>query len=349
MAVPELQAFHQQTRALLNRIALGGMKIDLQRGHRYTHPSFKGLPFNSTGSMNRMSFMTKAENDTPLEGKVMAGGARTQKAQEHYQKKLKGVAEWTRNQQLMKEGLPPNPPNPEDFQLSMAESVKLEIDTLLTNLNNFVEEGSLSAGVIRDFSNLIRLVIRFASFTTDSKELVDMIRTINETAGIVRDISIPSVRGNQLANRAQMRTADNIFTTILNPVVEFLEDYADYLKNSWDGDDKSRFQWIKDNVKTAFSAKVTTASAVRMAQRDWADRSRGIGVDFGETPGGQSDASTPAFQSGNTTLPRTPLSPMSPPDFLTVAEMREELRRRGVRGFSQMNRDQLIEALSGSQ
>ncbi len=74
-----------------------------------------------------------------------------------------------------------------------------------------------------------------------------------------------------------------------------------------------------------------------------------IGVDFGETPGGQSDASTPAFQSGNTTLPRTPLSPMSPPDFLTVAEMREELRRRGVRGFSQMNRDQLIEALSGSQ
>lgn len=350
MAVPELQAFHQQTRDLLNGIALGGMKIDLQRGHRYTHPSFKGIPFNSTGSMNRMAFLSKAENDVPLEAKVMAGGARTQEAQRFYQKKLKGVAEWTRNQQLMKEGLPPTPPNPDQFELSVAESVKLEIETLLTNLNNFLEEGNLGASVVRDFSSLIRLVIRYAGITSSSDDVANLYQEIDDTAGILMDLSRPSVRGNQVANRDFIRTADNLANTFLNPITDFLSDYMEFLKSGWDNTDEARFQWIRDNVKKNFGSKPTIKQAIRMSMEDYKDMSRGVGIRFedDETDAGQSTASTSLFPSGTTSLPTTPRSPMSPPDFMTVAELREELRRRGVRGFSQMNRQQLIEALMES-
>jgi hypothetical protein len=183
-----------------------------------------------------------------------------------------------------------------------------------------------------------------------------MFNQIEDTTGVLRAIAIPSVRGNQIANRGMMRTANNIATSILNPIQSFLADYAVFLGTKekfedtenvakWDGSDKSRFQWIKDNSNKYFKAKTTTAGAVRMAMRDWNERSRGIGLDMDETPAGQSEASTSRFPSGATSLPTTPGSPMSPPDFMTVAEMREAVRRLGVRGFSQMNRQQLVEAL----
>lgn len=251
MAVPESQSFHQQTRDILNSIALGGMKIDLQRGHRLTHPTFKGLPFNSTGSMNRMGFMTKAENDCPLEDKVLAGGARTQRAQEHYQKKLKGVAEWTRNQQLMKEGLPPNPPNAEEFQLPLDESLRLELENLLTSLNNLIEVGDFGTLTMREFSTLPRVLIRYLGVTTDLNDLVRLTRFIDDTIfESISNLYDPSDRSNQSADLALREKAGNVFDNIVEPVVNLIEDYMKYINDKWDGvNEKNRLTALKAAIK----------------------------------------------------------------------------------------------------
>jgi hypothetical protein len=265
MAVPELQAFHQQTRDLLNGIALGGMKIDLQRGHRYTHPSFKGLPYNSTGSRNQMAFLSKAENDVPLEAKVMAGGARTQQAQRFYQKKLKGVAEWTRNQQLMKDGLPPTPPNPAQFELSQKESITLELDTLLTTLNNVIESGDLSSMTTKDFSNIPRLLIKFVASTTEKREIVNVIRAF-ETDLIepLKEISNPSLRGNERANMVLREKGSDLLSGFIEPSLDFLKGYIRFLE-TYDGSPKSQEVAIRSLVKENFGNQRTWATAIKEA------------------------------------------------------------------------------------
>lgn len=258
MAVPELQAFHQQTRDKLNGIALGGMKIDLQRGHRYMHPTFKGLPFNSTGSMNRMGFLSKAENDVPLENKVMAGGARTQEGQRFYQKQLKGVAEWTRNQQLMKDGLPPTPPNPEQFELPVKESLQLEFRQLIDFMNNEIETSDFDsgrgprAGLVTDARSLARVVIRLL-YISSGDEIVQMIRDFETAIEEPMDQIIdPSLRGNRQAETeeegGEQAVAVDIYNNMFAPIKNILRIYAPFAER----DDKTRQLAIRSAINKAY-------------------------------------------------------------------------------------------------
>jgi hypothetical protein len=270
MAVPESQSFHQQTRDLLNSIALGGMKIDLQRGHRYTHPTFKGLPYNSTGSCNRMGFMTKAENDCPLEAKVdLAGGARTQKGQEFYQKKLKGVAEWTRNQQLMKEGLPPNPPNAEEFQLPLDESLHLELEQTLQNLNDLVDIGDFSSITASEFNKLPRLVIRYLATIEDSGVVMQLFNDFNTLTTSVYEEAYPSDRGNEMAEETNKKRAERIIKNIVLPTVNLIAAYADFLNKSWDGSDESRKLGLRAAISSELGQKATLMKEADKGIYEW--------------------------------------------------------------------------------
>lgn len=263
MATPDIQAFHNQTRAALNGIALGGMMIDKHRGYRYTHPTFKGLPFNSTGSRNEFSFQNKAENNTPLEDKI-SGGARTQKGQTMLQGKLKSRAQDIRNMELMKEGLPPNPPDERAFQLDEAQSIELELNALIQGLNNTIESGDVGSLTTKEFSALPRLIVRYAATTTNSTDIATLYRRLeDDIAEPLMEIASPSVRSTERAELKPRAFALSLREQFLQPALEFLEGYASFLTTKFDGSRKSQDTAIRTLIKEHFKGKATLITTLR--------------------------------------------------------------------------------------
>jgi hypothetical protein len=65
--------FHDEKRQIAYQQLLDRMRVNDKIGYRMTHPSYRGLPDNSTGSKMRPFFINKDESHIPLEEKIKGG------------------------------------------------------------------------------------------------------------------------------------------------------------------------------------------------------------------------------------------------------------------------------------
>jgi hypothetical protein len=151
MATPAVQQFHndnmrQERERVLLRIA-NGTKASSPNviSIRQSHPTYKGLPDNSTGSRTMPFFASKDESHCPIEEKIrMRGGVLHTKAGKEYGYEiLKRRARDDINQRAAVEGLPPTPAPL--TELSEEESKSLELDQLLNALNDAIATGDVRA------------------------------------------------------------------------------------------------------------------------------------------------------------------------------------------------------------
>ena len=151
MATPAVQQFHndnmrQERERVLLRIA-NGTKASSPKviGVRQSHPTYKGLPDNSTGSKTMPFFANKDESHCPIEEKIrMRGGVLHTKAGKEYGYEiLKRRARDDINQRAAVEGLPPTPAPL--TELSEEEQKSLELDQLLNALDDAIETGDVRA------------------------------------------------------------------------------------------------------------------------------------------------------------------------------------------------------------
>lgn len=177
MATPAVQQFHndnmrQERERVLLRIANGTKASNnLAIGNRMAHPSYKGLPDNSTGSKTMPFFAAKDESQCPIEDKIrMRGGVlHTKAGKEFGYKLLKRRAEDDINIRAAAEGLPPSLAAP--TELSQEEQKSLELDLLLNTLDDAIESGDVrSLNTAIDIRLLPRLLVALA-FKFDGKKL----------------------------------------------------------------------------------------------------------------------------------------------------------------------------------
>jgi hypothetical protein len=263
-----------------------------------------------------MSFMSKAENNTPLESKVMAGGARTQRGQEHYQKKLKGVAEWTRNQQLMKEGLPPTPADPAQFELPVKESLRVEYRQLIDIINNVIESGLTKKTIASVFSSeakaLFRVVIRLLILSSGS-EIADMIRDFDTAIEEpFEELMDPSLRGNEAGDQTLSVIAQDAYLAYFSPISQLMAKYIKYA----DEDDKTKQLGLRTVLNEIIGKKKTPSIMAFVRQME-----REMGTP-GLSPASSASTSTSTTRSssGSTTPSTGPSSgyntpPARPPPF----------------------------------
>jgi len=177
MALPAVLAFHNQQMAQeRERVALriaNGLKSDSSNiiGVRRQHPSFKGLPDNSTGSRNMPFFASKDESQCPLEDKIrMRGGVLNTKAGKEYGYEiLKRRARDDMNIRATAEGLPPTPAPL--MELDPVESRSLELDEILAEVDDAADAGDFSglSAFGGDLKNIPRLVIALSPSLSEGK------------------------------------------------------------------------------------------------------------------------------------------------------------------------------------
>jgi hypothetical protein len=286
-----------------------------------------------------MAFMTKAENDTPLESKI-SGGARTNEGQKFYQKKLQGVAEWVRNQQLMKEGLPPNPPNPEDLQLPYRESLLLEFRRIIDLTNNEIETAdfarkSAPIGLMGESKELLRVVLRLLyagseageAYNSDAVEMLRAIEVAIEQP--FAEIIDPSLRGNERANIGESELAADVFNANFAPVIKILKAYIKS-KNSIT-DPKANDLAIRSAVKNAYGKR--SASILSVARE----------FEEAEAMPAEEEEEEEEDNSGENLLSVEEIKQRL--RALTMKQLREQAREQGMVGYVRLNKDDLITAL----
>jgi hypothetical protein len=190
MASPITQGFHAQQMAQeRERVALRisyGTKAstpeirNIRRMNplNYSNP----LPDNSSGSKIRPFFSTKDESGRPNAMEIVAmnqakmrGGVL--KDYRYAQKILQQRATDTQNLQNESQGLPPVP-SPL-LQLSDEDSRKLELNTLLTSLEDAIDTGAISALTVAELKNIPRLMIALAPTFTES-QIADLLRYFDD-------------------------------------------------------------------------------------------------------------------------------------------------------------------------
>jgi hypothetical protein len=190
MASPITQGFHAQQMAQeRERVALRisyGTKASTPeiRNIRRMNPLYYSnpLPDNSSGSKMRPFFSSKDESGRPNAMEIVAmnqaqmrGGVL--KDYRYAQKILQQRATDTQNLQNESQGLPPVP-SPL-LQLSDEDSRKLELNTLLTSLEDAIDTGAISALTVAELKNIPRLMIALAPTFTES-QIADLLRYFDD-------------------------------------------------------------------------------------------------------------------------------------------------------------------------
>jgi len=145
----------------------------------YSNP----LPDNSSGSKNRLFFENKDESGRPnameqvamrQRGMHIEGGVL--KNFKYAQKILGQRARDTTNLRLATEGLP-EIPSP-ILQLSPEESMNMELNALITSLQNAIDEMTLDALTVNEVKNIPRLLVALAGTYTqeDVANLLDIVQ-----------------------------------------------------------------------------------------------------------------------------------------------------------------------------
>jgi hypothetical protein len=162
------------------------------------NPSFKGLPDNSTGSRNQPFFAAKDESGISLEDKVaLRGGVlRTKVGQQYAQSVLRRRARNVIARDERVEGLEPLPPPIQE--LTDDESRSLELNTLLTSIDNAVETGAVSTLTLAELKNIPRLIISLVqSESITPARIAELIRYLDDLIRNVSELADPALRAGE--------------------------------------------------------------------------------------------------------------------------------------------------------
>jgi hypothetical protein len=234
MATPELRAYHddkvlQERARVLLRIA-NGTKASSPAiiSARRQNPSFKGLPDNSTGSRNQPFFAAKDESNVRLEDKISLRGG-VLKSDKYAKMILKRRARNVVENQERADGIPvADLPIPE---LTPEESRSLELNTLLTSIENAIETGAVSTLTLAELKNIPRLIISLVlSDSITPARVVELIQYLNDLIESVSQLADPALRSgedqeDELGARSgrEQKTAQTVATFLTN-LRSFLKD-----------------------------------------------------------------------------------------------------------------------------
>jgi hypothetical protein len=202
MASPATIDFHNakmaQERARVALRIANGTKASSPNiiSYRHSHPSFKGLPDNSTGSRNQPFFAMKDESQVSLEDKLaarmMRGGVLSTDAGQKYAKSiLKRRAIDTTNEDLAREGLPVQPPPL--LELDEVESRSLELNNIIDAIDDSLNAGTAFAIPLSEVSKLPRLLIALSPSFDERKvtALIDVLDDLFQRASTTRGLKQP--------------------------------------------------------------------------------------------------------------------------------------------------------------
>lgn len=180
----------------------------------YSNP----LPDNSSGSKIRMFFGAKDESGRPNAMEKVAmrqrgeltGGVLTDY---RYARKILDQRERdVRNQELEAQGLPAEPAP--ILQLDEVESRIMELSTLLSGINDAIDDGDITQLTVNELKNIPRLLVAIAPSLTE-KQIVDMIDYIGDI--------VLSLNSAETISAPVRRVASRIKSFFVSRVVEFLK------------------------------------------------------------------------------------------------------------------------------
>lgn len=202
MASPATIDFHNakmaQERARVALRIANGTKASSPNiiSYRHSHPTFKGLPDNSTGSRNQPFFAMKDESQISLEDKLaarmMRGGVLNTDAGMKYAKSiLKRRAIDTTNEDLAREGLPAQPQPL--LELDEVESRSLELNNIIDAIDDALNAGTAFAIPLSEVTKLPRLLIALSPTFNERKitALIDVLDDLFQRASTARGIKQP--------------------------------------------------------------------------------------------------------------------------------------------------------------
>lgn len=181
----ERDVFHAGSRTIqqaqiAERIRMGTMASTPQAlANRVTAYQIKqGYPKDSTGS-RILPFLSVFDQSykpfkTSVEPNPMSGGVKDYRYAQHI---LKQRYDDFKNQDAMQEGMPPTVP--ETLNLTDIESSSLELDNLLTALDNSIEIGTVSQIDVSDLKNIFRLIVKLST-TFDEARFAQLIEYMED-------------------------------------------------------------------------------------------------------------------------------------------------------------------------
>jgi len=270
MASPAVISFHnaqmeQERKRVALRIANGTKaSSNLVIGHRMQHPSYKGLPDNSTGSRNQPFFAMKDESQCPLEDKIrMRGGVLSTDAGRQYAKSiLKRRAEDTNNIERMKNELPPVPPKL--LELDEEESKSLELNTIIDGIDDALNAGTAFGVPISEVSKLPRLLISLSP-TFAEQQITALIDVFDDLYGRARQTQ--SIRRNNRAGDAEDAAETISVARLAIPLercIDFLKEILKVVNLANENDKRIALLGI---AKRSFKGDVKGREAERLLER----------------------------------------------------------------------------------
>jgi len=179
------EGFHAGSRAIqqaqiAQRIGMGTMASTPQvLANRVTAYQIKqSYPKDSTGP-RILPFLSVFDQSykpfkTAVEPNPMTGGVKDYRYAQHI---LKQRYNDLKNQEAMQEGMPPTVP--ETLNLTDIESSSLELDNLLTALDNSIEIGTVSQIDVSDLKNIFRLIVKLST-TFDEPRFAQLIEYMED-------------------------------------------------------------------------------------------------------------------------------------------------------------------------
>jgi hypothetical protein len=141
----------------------------------------QSYPRTDRGSFSQLFFVTQDQSWKPL-GPKAEGGVKDFRYAQHLLKQREADF---RNQEAQREGLPPVAS--ETLELSPEESQSLELNNLLTQLDDSIEQGTFSSVESNELKNIARILIRLVpSFS--SERLVDLIEYFEALVQSVKNL-----------------------------------------------------------------------------------------------------------------------------------------------------------------
>ena len=159
-----------------------------------------------TGPFTQLFFVTQDQSYKPLGERKEGGVIKDFRYAQHLLKQREADF---KNQEAAKEDLPPVAP--QMLELSPEESQTLELNNLLTQLDDSIELGTLSGFEVGDLKNLLRLLVRLSTIYTEER-LVSLLDYF--------DSLIPSIE--------KLQDDDNKFAIT---VLRFVEGMRGFLKD----------------------------------------------------------------------------------------------------------------------
>jgi len=267
MASPAVIAFHnaqmeQERKRVALRIANGTKaSSNLVIGHRMQHPSYKGLPDNSTGSRNQPFFAMKDESQCPLEDKIrMRGGVLSTDAGQQYARSiLKRRAEDTDNIRRIEDGLPPVPPKL--LELDESESKSLELNTIIDAIDDAIDAGTTFGIPLSEVSKLPRLLISLSPTFSEEQitALIDVFDDLYRRADTPQSIRRPNRLGD--AEDAAESVSNARLAIPLGRCLAFLEEILKVVNLDNEGDKRIALLGI---AKRSFKGAIKAREAERL-------------------------------------------------------------------------------------